>query len=133
MTTLICNCNRTLPLDTPALGRALGETLVEHSTLCRREAPAFQRAVRDGSPEPLLVACTQERRLFTELAAQTEGAPSPELRPIRFVNLRETGGWGREGKQASPKMAALLALAFTPRVPPIAIVLAGGIAGAALL
>ena len=65
MTTLICNCNRTLPLDVPALGRALGETLVEHSTLCRREAPAFQRAARDGSPEPLLVACTQERRLFT--------------------------------------------------------------------
>ena len=46
MTTLICNCNRTLPLDASALGRALGETLVEHSTLCRREAPAFQRALR---------------------------------------------------------------------------------------
>lgn len=119
MTTLICNCNRTLPLDTPALGRALGETLVEHSTLCRREAPAFQRALKDGSPEPLLVACTQERRLFTELAAQTEGAPSSELRPIRFVNLRETGGWGREGKQATPKMSALLALAQLPDPDPV--------------
>lgn len=109
MTTLICNCNRTLPLDADALGRAIGEPLVEHSTLCRREASAFQRAARDSGP--LLVACTQEQRLFNELAQQTECAPPPELRPIRFVNLRETAGWGREGRQAAPKMAALLAAA----------------------
>jgi len=58
MTTLICNCNRTMPLDGEALGRALGEPLTVHTTLCRREAPAFQRATR--SSDDLVVACTQE-------------------------------------------------------------------------
>ncbi len=117
MTTLICNCNQTMPLDARALGQALGETLNIHTTLCRREAPAFQRASRDG--DDLIVACTQERRLFTELAEQTEGAVPLEVRPIRFVNLRETGGWGREAKQATPKMAALLAAARLPDPDPV--------------
>ncbi len=118
MTTLICNCNRTMPLDGDALGRALGEgPLPVHTTLCRREAPAFQRATR--SDEPLTVACTQEQRLFTQLSDQTEGAVSQDVRPIRFVNIRETGGWGREGPQATPKMAALLAAARLPDPDPV--------------
>ena len=105
MTTLICNCNQTLPLQTPTLGRVLGEDLKEHTTLCRREAGAFQRAVQGAGT--VVVACTQEQTLFTELAQQTEGA----VAPIRFVNLRETAGWSQEGAQATPKMAALLAAA----------------------
>ena len=55
-----------MPLDPRALGTALHEELTLHSTLCRREAGAFQQAVRSG--ETVLVACTQEQRLFTELA-----------------------------------------------------------------
>jgi ferredoxin len=117
MTTLICNCNQTLPLDPAALGRALNEPLTLHRTLCRREAPAFQKAAAD--PGELVVACTQEQRLFTELAAQTEGVPSPDVRPIRFVNIRETAGWSREGASATPKMAALLALARLPEPEPV--------------
>src|SRR5574343_7834 len=113
MTTLICNCNQTLPLQTRSLGQALGETLTEHSTLCRREAGAFQRAVQ--GTEPVLVACTQEQRLFAELAEQTEGA----VAPIRFVNIRENAGWSREGAQATPKMAALLAAARLPDPEPV--------------
>ena len=62
MTTLICNCNQTLPLQTRPLGQALAEELKEHTTLCRREAGVFQRAVRE--PGTLVVACTQEQRLF---------------------------------------------------------------------
>jgi ferredoxin len=117
MTTLICNCNRTMPLDVPALGRALGETLTEHTTLCRREAPAFQQAARSG--DDLVVACTQESRLFVELAEQTEGSATLDERPIHFVNIRETGGWGREAKQATAKMAALLAAARLPEPEPV--------------
>lgn len=71
MTTLICNCNQTMPLDAVALSQALDEPLTLHSTLCRREAGAFQKAARN--PDELVVACTQERRLFSELSAQTEG------------------------------------------------------------
>ena len=62
MPTLICDCNQTMPLDAKALGQALDEDLTLHSTLCRREAGAFQKAVRSG--DEVVVACTQEQRLF---------------------------------------------------------------------
>ena len=103
--------------DAQVLGKALDEDLKLHTTLCRRDAPAFQRACR--SSEELVVACTQESRLFTELAQQTEGAVPLDVRPIRFVNIRETGGWGREGASATPKMAALLAAARLPDPEPV--------------
>ena len=117
MTTLICNCNHTMSIDGPALGDALDESITVHTTLCRREAPAFQRATRN--PDELVVACTQEQRLFTELSTQTERAVSLDVRPIRFVNIRETGGWGAEGGRATPKMAALLAAARLPDPEPV--------------
>src|SRR4029078_3712614 len=83
MTTLICNCNQTMPIDGPALARALGPDAkgadAVHSLLCRREPGASQRAAR--STDDLLVACTQESRLFVELAGATEGAPPLAERP----------------------------------------------------
>jgi ferredoxin len=105
-----------MPLQAQTLGQALGEDLKLHTTLCRREAGEFQRAVKSG--QPVVVACTQEKRLFSELAEQTEGATSP----IRFVNIRETGGWSREAVHATPKMAALLAAARLPEPEPVATV-----------
>ena len=116
-TTLICNCNRTMALDPRALAQVLGETLTEHTTLCRRDAPAFQRAAREG--DDLVVGCTQESALFVELAEHTEGSAPLDVRPIRFVNIRETGGWGQEGRKATPKMAALLAAARLPDPEPV--------------
>lgn len=106
-----------MPLDAVALSQALDEPLTLHSTLCRREAAAFQKAVRN--PDELVVACTQERRLFSELSAQTEGAVPLDVRPIRFVNIRETGGWAREAQAATPKIAALLAAAHLPDPDPV--------------
>ena len=91
-----------------------------HTLLCRREAGAFQRAAKDG--DDLLVACTQESRLFLELNEQTEGAPRVAERPIRFVNLRETGGWSKDAKDAAPKIAALIAAAQLPDPDPVATV-----------
>lgn len=102
-----------MPLQAQTLGQALGEDFKLHTTLCRREAGDFQRAVQSG--QPVVVACTQEKRLFSELAEQTEGATSP----IRFVNIRETGGWSREAAHATPKMAALLAAARLPEPEPV--------------
>ena len=66
----------------------------------------------------MVVACTQEKRLFGELAEQTPAATSP----IRFVNIRETGGWSRDAKSAMPKIAALLAAAELPEPDPVATV-----------
>lgn len=106
-----------MPLNASVLGQALDEDLTVHTTLCRRDAPAFQRACR--SSDELVVACTQESRLFTELSEQTEGAVPLDVRPIRFVNIRETGGWSREAKDATPKMAALLAAARLPDPEPV--------------
>ena len=113
-----------MPLDAPALIQALGTQAdgldVVHSTLCRREAPAFQRAAKGG--DDLLVACTQESRLFLELNSRTEGAPSVAERPIRFVNIRESGGWSKDAKAATPKIAALIAAAQLPEPEPVPVV-----------
>jgi ferredoxin len=122
MKTLICDCNKTMPLDPQALSRALPPDASDglqtlHSTLCRREAGAFQRAAKSG--DDLVVACTQESRLFVELNAQTEGAPGLQERPIRFVNIRETGGWSKDAKTATPKIAALIAAAQLPDPDPV--------------
>ena len=46
MPTLICDCNKTMPLQEKSLGAALGEELQLHYTLCRREAGDFQRAIK---------------------------------------------------------------------------------------
>ena len=103
-----------MPLNPKALGEALHEKdLTLHSTLCRREAGAFQQAIKSG--QDVVVACTQEQRLFAELGQQTEGAVSP----IRFVNIRETGGWSRDASRATPKIAALLAAAQLPEPAPV--------------
>ena len=71
-----------MPLDGPALIQALAKTpgastdgLEQvHTLLCRREAASFQRAAKasGASGDELLVACTQESRLFLELNEQTE-------------------------------------------------------------
>ena len=117
MTTLICDCNQTMPLKAKTLGEALHEDLTLHSALCRREAGAFQKALLSG--EDVVVACTQEKRLFLALAGQTEGASSPSERPIKFVNIRETGGWSKDASSAMPKIAALLAMAQLPDPEPV--------------
>ena len=118
-----------MPLDRTALSQALSKTPGAHpdgittplSVLCRREAPAFQRAAKAtaASAETLLIACTQEQRLFVELNEQTEGAASITERPIHFVNIRETGGWSKDAGGATPKLAALIAAAQLPAPEPV--------------
>jgi len=124
-----------MPLDSAALLKALPNLSVLpasatstasattapptiHTTLCRREAPEFQRAAKSG--DDLIIACTQESRLFLELNEQTVGAPSVAERPIRFVNIRETGGWSKDSAKATPKIAALIAAAQLPESEPVA-------------
>jgi ferredoxin len=102
-----------MPLQEKILGTALDEKLTLHSSLCRREAGAFQQAIKGG--EEVVVACTQEKRLFAEIGTNTEGAVSP----IKFVNIRETGGWSRDASKAMPKLAALLAAAHLPDPEPV--------------
>ena len=102
-----------MPLQEKTLGAVLGESLTLHSSLCRREAGDFQRAIQ-GDAE-VVVACTQEKRLFGEIGVNTEGA----VAPVKFVNIRETGGWGRDAARSMPKLAALLAAAHLPDPDPV--------------
>ena len=146
---MICDCNQTMPLQPQELGAVLNETLTLHSALCRRGAGAFQKALLSG--DDVVVACTQEKRLFTEIAQQTEAlarsaaaleakagslgrtpslTPADQradmagvsISPIRFVNIRETGGWSKDAHQAMPKIAALLAAARLPEPEPVSTV-----------
>jgi ferredoxin len=113
MTTLICDCNQTQPLDPKALSQSLSENLTLHTALCRREANAFVQAVQ--GTDDVVVACTQEQRLFGDLAVEAQAKTSV----IKFVNIRETGGWSSDAKNASPKIAALLAAAHLPEPEPV--------------
>ena len=127
MPTLVCSCNHTMPLDADTVSDALrasdaaidapGKT---HHLLCRREIGAFTQAL-DGT-EDVIVACTQEKALFAEVAAQHEGVTAP----IHFVNIRETGGWSagakRDARGFHAKTAALLAVAGLPAPDPVPVV-----------
>lgn len=109
---LVCDCEKTIPLDGGALGRALGgEPVRPVSQLCRGQMKALEEALASG--EPALVACTQEAPLFKEIAAEA-GCPDR----IRFANIRETAGWSREAGAATAKIAALLAEAALDFPPP---------------
>ena len=114
-TLFVCNCNRTMPLDGAALGRALAlpAAVPVHSALCQRELAQFA----DGARGDVLVACTQEQRLLGDVAEEGGRAQT-----IRFVNIRETGGWSAEAAAATPKIAALIAAAAMPDPEPVAAV-----------
>jgi len=102
----VCSCNRTIPLDAKALAAGLkaGEPLAVHHELCRKDIGAFQAAV--GASDEVIVACTQEAALFSELSPKN----------IKFVNIRELGGWSAE--KSTPKIAALIAMAALPEPEP---------------
>ena len=79
--------------------------------LCQKELAAFAgQARRAMSSSP----ARRKRRLFGEVAE--EGG---KTQTIRFVNIRETGGWSAEARGATPKIAALLALAGLPEPEPV--------------
>jgi ferredoxin len=110
----LCSCNGTIPLDSKRLAEALKskQPVTVHRELCRKEAGAFQAALADPD---LIVACTQEAPLFGELATAAQSQAR-----ISFLNIREAAGWSAEGKDAGPKIAALLAAAALPEPEPVA-------------
>src|SRR5499427_6491465 len=106
---LICSCEDTMPLDDSAVRRGCrGAEVATAHQLCRAELEKFRTAAADG--EPLIVGCTQEAPLFSEVAGSAD---------ITYANIRETAGWSKDANASGPKMAALLAAAAepTPEVP----------------
>lgn len=115
-TVLVCNCEKTTPLDGEGLGKACGVDAAVRidQQLCRVQSDKFVAALAAG---PMLVGCTQESALFRDLADES-GAADADL---RFVNIRERAGWSDEAAAATPKIAALLAEAALD-LPPTPIV-----------
>lgn len=112
--TLVCNCNQSMALDDAFFKKHLPGHDKIYEGLCRQDIGSFiQELARD---EDIIVACTQEHELFKAISSN---APKPLLAPIKFVNIRETGGWGRDKKEAQPKIAALLAYANLPAPEPL--------------
>ncbi len=110
---LVCNCEGTMDLDPRRLQRALGSSdAIEggeptiHRHLCRTQIEAYERALETG--EPLLVACTQEAPLFSEIAEETGPIESETGDRVSFVNIRERAGWTEKGADPHAKIAALL-------------------------
>ncbi|HRO58554.1 MAG TPA: 4Fe-4S binding protein [Burkholderiaceae bacterium] len=106
---LVCSCNGTVELGgafDASEAAASGLAVSPVTALCRREMGRFLEAV--AGTDDVLVTCTQESALFREVAAARRS-----VAPIRFVNIREQAGWGRDGASAAPKIAALVAMAAT--------------------
>ena len=108
---LICSCEDTMPLDGAAVQRGCrGAQVLTARQLCRAELDKFRAAAAGG--DALLVGCTQEAPLFSEVAGDVA---------VSYANIRETAGWSKDADAAGPKMAALLAAAAEP-VPELAFV-----------
>ena len=106
-TILICSCEDTMPIHAQAVRRGCGGSQVTTARqLCRAELDRYRAAVAAG--DALVVGCTQEAPLFSEIAAASRNAD------IGFANIRETAGWSADAANAGPKMAALLAVAAEP-------------------
>jgi heterodisulfide reductase subunit A-like polyferredoxin len=108
----LCSCNGTMPLDGATLARVLDLPAPPpvRRLLCQKEIAAFA----DDAAGDVVVACTQEARLFGDVAE--EGG---RTQTIRFVNIRETAGWSVQATEATPKIAALLAAAGLPEPDPV--------------
>jgi len=112
---LVCSCNGTIDLAGARLASGLPgsvEVLPATRELCRREVSRFTDAI--VGTDDVVVACTQEAALFSELATAKQA-----LAPVRFVNVRELAGWGEQRAEAGPKIAALVAIAAGTGIEPV--------------
>ena len=98
---ILCDCEGSMALDAAALARALGGGRPELATqLCRR-----QQARLEG--RDLLVACAQEREVFEEVLAERSGEAAADR--LATTDIRARAAWSKEGAEATPKIAALIA------------------------
>ena len=101
---LVCSCEDTMPVDATGIADACGQRARDARHLCRSQIALFKAALADG--DAITVGCTQEAPLFREVA---EEAGFKGL--LAFANIRETAGWSADARNATAKMAALLAAA----------------------
>jgi ferredoxin len=106
--TFACSCEDSMRLDGRALAHGCqGGELRTAEQLCMAQLDRFLAAMGEG--RPVTVACTAQAPLFAQ-----EAEEAGFVQELGFVNVREQAGWSAEGRQAGPKMAALLAAAAVP-------------------
>lgn len=114
----LCSCNGTVEIDIRRLGDALAldaaDLPVLHAAtqLCGRDAAAFSAAL--GGAADAIVGCTQEAALLREVADEA-GATAG----LTFINLRDIGGRSPRGSDATPSVAAQLAMARMAEPAPV--------------
>jgi len=105
-TLMLCDCGGTQPLNADSISKACGlKCTPVHTDLCESGLDTLAQAMPGGD---LIIACAQQAPLFEELAAELN-APIPE-----FIDIRDRAGWSDQAKNATPKIAALLAEAALP-------------------
>lgn len=109
---LACSCEKTIAIDAAELTEKCGTgcKVSVSDNLCRSQLAVFETALQDHEDGKLIVTCTQEASLFSDIVNEND-APTA----VSFVNIRENAGWSDEGHKAGAKMAALVAAArFQP-------------------
>jgi ferredoxin len=113
-TLFICSCERTMPLAPASAGDAISARVNEGHQFCGAELDRVRTAL--GKPGEVVIACTAQAPLFTEVSEEL-GRETPPT----YVNIREMAGWSDQASSAGPKMAALIAAA-AESMPPISFV-----------
>ena len=104
---ILCDCSGSQEIDSEGLSRTTGLPCSKvHSTLCTRQTDSAAAAIAAGDA---VICCTQEQRLFEEIAEEI-GAPAPA-----FLDLRDRAGWTADAGDLLPKMSALVAEAAVDR------------------
>jgi len=109
---ILCDCSGSQTIDAKGLSDATGLACSRmHSALCTAESSAAAKAIAaEGGDEPI-ICCTQERRVFDEIAADLG------VEPPACLDLRDRAGWTDDTAPTLPKMSALVAEATLPARP----------------
>ncbi len=108
-TLITCDCLGTQTIDADGLATATGLAVPKPcSALCTTQIDRAAAALQDSDT---IICCTQEARVFEDLAAELELPPAP------LLDLRDRAGWTDDSAQTLPKMSALAAEALLPAAP----------------
>lgn len=106
---MLCSCEGSQNLDADRIAKATGLTCPRVAQgLCMGEKDRVLAALKEGET---IIACEQESDLFDLIADEAD------LPRALCVDIRDRAGWSDQGKEAAPKIAALVAEAQLP-VPP---------------
>jgi len=103
-TLITCDCAGSQLIDSEALADSTGLAVARPcSALCTTQIDRAAKALTAGDA---VLCCTQEERVFTELAEELGLPPAP------LLDLRDRAGWSDDPRDKMPKMSALAAEAL---------------------